>query len=181
MSSKQNNADKQTCRTHWKTESGEEISQAKLADILHMPRTSLINIINEMPPKALYNLTDALDYIFYRQIIKGQDEKVTMKNLKEQKLFYDVRRARADSRRAEITEERERHQLAVDRGHYIEKFEVASRITEISKDFSLKLFAMPDKIAAKLVIAKTAKEVKEILRSALRKLTEEVDSWSIFP
>lgn len=181
MSSKQNNADNKTTRTNWKTQSGEKITQTRLADILHRRRTTLSDIINEMPPEALTSLKDALDYIFYRDVLKPKDEIVTMKNMKEQKLFYDVRRARADSRKAEITEERERHQLAVDRGHYIERSEVESRVKEISQKFSTKLFAMPDKVASKLVLAKTAKEVKDILEAEMRKLTEEVDSWPIFP
>ena len=175
MSLKQNNA------VNWKTKSGKNITQTRLADILHKPESSLRYIIAEMPPEALTSLKDALDYIFYRAVLKPKDEIVTMKNMKEQKLFYDVRRARADSRKAEITEERERHQLAVDRGHYIEKSEVESRVKEISQKFSTKLFAMPDKVASKLVLAKTAKEVKEILEAEMRKLTEEVDSWPIFP
>ena len=56
-----------------------------------------------------------------------------------------------------------------------------SRVKEISQKFSTKLFAMPDKVASKLVLAKTAKEVKDILEAEMRKLTEEVDSWPIFP
>ena len=169
-------------KIHWETSQGMQVTPAILADILCMPISDLDNLINEMPPHALQNLKLAIEYIFLCHVgVNSEGEPTRLADMKSQKLFYDVRRARADSRKAEITEERERHSLLVDRGQYIEKSKVESRVTNISREFRLKLFALPEKLANKLLSAKTQREVKSIIVRELRKITEEIDKWPIFP
>lgn len=161
-------------QTNWTTKRGKQVTPTLLADILCIPRTTLYEMIKRMPTRAKSNLKDAIDFIFQEGRLKKGDEVVSVKKQRDQKLFYEVERAKTLAAKAEFDH-------AVRTEKYIEKAVVVSRVKEISVDFRTLLFAMPAREANKLLHASTPREVEEILKKALREITKQVDSWPVFP
>ena len=170
-------------KTDWKLQDGTIIPQTMLAEIIGKKDRNLRSEINKMPEYAKKDVKSFLEYYFTKDIVLTDEEgnKIKLIDLKEQKLLHDTRRAKHDANRARINEEREELEMDIKRGDYILREKVVHRIAEISKKFSTKLFAFPSRVASRLVSATTAEEVKTILKDELKKITEEIDSWPIFP
>ena len=166
----------------WAKKDGTPVTQTELANILHKDTREIRKLINQMPAYARNDLPKAIDWIHTKDILLTDEDgnKMKMVDLKEEKYFHDTRKSKHDANRSKISEEREGLENEITRGHYIEREKVVHRIAEISKKFSTKLFAFPNRVASRLVTASTAEEVKTILKDELKKITEEIDSWQIF-
>ena len=170
-------------KTDWKLEDGTIVSQRMLSRILGIEDRNLREYIDKMPEYARNNVHKAIEWWFTKDFVLTDKDGNKMKfvELKEEKFFHDTRKSKHDANRAKLGEEREELEMEITRGDYILREKVVHRIAEISKKFSTKLFAFPSRVASRLVSATTAEEVKTILKDELKKITEEIDSWPIFP
>lgn len=169
-------------KTDWALEDGTIVSQRMLARILGIKDRNLREFIDVMPEYARKNVHKAIEWFHTKDFVLTDSDgnKMKLVDLKEEKFFHDTRKAKHDANRAKLGEEREELEMEITRGDYILREKIVHRIAEISKKFSVKLFALPARVASRLVSASTAEEVKEILKEELKKITEEIDSWSIF-
>lgn len=169
-------------QTDWKLLDGTPITQVAVANFLHITDRELRYLIKEMPQHAKNNLLDALQWYFRREImVTDEDGNVAkLSDLKEEKLFHDTRKARHDANRSKTTDEKERHQLDIEKGIYVEREIVEQNVVSMSKEFSKKLFALPDRVVSLIMQAKGEVEVKKILNDELRNLTEEIDKMEVF-
>lgn len=136
-----------------------------------------------MPEHAKKNLADALEWYYLRELMVTDEEgnTVSIDDVKTELLFHQTRKARHDAAKAKIIEEKERYALDIEKGVYVEKEKVAHRVADISKKFSDKLFSLPNRVVSLIMQADSPTEVTKILTDELRKITEEVDEWQIFP
>ncbi|MYF97760.1 hypothetical protein F4212_01290 [Candidatus Poribacteria bacterium] len=181
MSEKQGRPKSQSDKYSWKWVDGTPITRQNIADLLNISLRQVDNIVNsEGCPlddfSAFLEWYHTKDFIIYDEEGAGY----SLNQLKQMKMAYDTRKAKHEANRAEIAEKRERHSLDVDESVYVEKEIVESRIMDISKRFGERLFALPSRVVKALMGATSEQEMKEILDSELRKLTEEVDSWKVF-
>ena len=79
-----------------------------------------------------------------------------------------------------MSEEKERHLFDAEKGLYVERQVVEHRIADISKAFSDKLYALPNRVSSLMMQAKSESEVKQILNAELRKITADIDEMEIF-
>ena len=170
-------------QTDWKLHDGTPITQVEVANFLHITDRQLRYLIKQMPEHAKNNLADALEWYFQRELMVTDEEgnQVRLDDVKTEKLFHETRRARHDAGKAKISEEKERHELDIMKGIFVEREIVEHRIADISKKFSDKLFALPSRVVSLIMQTDSPSEITKILTDELRKITEEVDSWQIFP
>lgn len=173
---------KTTLTPLWAKKDGTPVTQTELGNILHKDTREIRQLIRHMPDYARNDLPRAIEWIHTKDILLTDEDgnKMKMVDIKEEKLFHDTRKSKHDANRSKISEEREDLEMEITRGHYILKSDVINRIAEISKEFQSMLFAFPGRVASQLVSAKSATEVKSILKDELKKITKEIDSWQIF-
>lgn len=172
----------QSIKVDWRLPDGTIVSQRMLAEILGIKDRNLREFIDKMPEYARKNLKKCLEWIHTKDFVLTDSDgnKMKLVDLKEEKFFHDTRKSKHDANRSKINESKEELEMEITRGDYIEREKIVHRIAEISKQFSTKLFAFPNRVAPRLVTARTAEEVKSILKEELKKITEEIDSWPIF-
>ena len=167
-------------QTKW-TLDNRELTRNEVANLLGITDRHLYRLIPEMPQHAKDNLADALEWYYQREIMveDADGNAVKLSDLKSEKLFHDTRKARHDANRSKITEEKERLQLDIEKGIYVERELVEHNLADIDKELSTKLFALPARVASLMMQAKTEAEVKKILNDELRKITVEIDKMEV--
>ena len=166
----------------WVDSEGNSVSQAQVARWLHLKPQNFSKLVKKMPDNCLTHLPDALHWYFVRklQVVNSDGVATPISEVRQEKLLYETKRAKHDAEKSELAVERERFRMAVDQGQYVEKSALAQRIDQISKEFGLKLFAFPDRVAHRVMGAASAREVVDLLMAELRKITKEIDSWNLF-
>ena len=176
-----NNMGKPTQKYSWKWVDGTPITRQNIADLLGVSLRQVDNIINS-DGCPLDDFSAFLEWYFTKDFLIYDEEGAgyTLNQLKQMKLAYDTRKAKHDANRAEIAEQREKHDFQVDQDIYVERDLVESRIMDISKRFSEQLFDLPSRVVKALMGATSEQEMKEILESELRRLTTEIDQMDVF-
>ena len=168
-------------QTSWTLNDGTPVTQVQLANILHIEARDMRRHIRQMPAHCKKHLRDALEWYFQKDlIVEDEDGKVSVDDLKQERLFHEVRKLRHDANRSKVSEEKERHLFDAEKGLYVERQVVEHRIADISKQLSDKLFAMPARVSSLLMQAKSEAEIKHILNTGLREVTSEIDEMEIF-
>ena len=169
--------------TKWKLLDGTPVTQKQVADFLHITDRQIRYLIPQMPQHAKNNLGDFLEWYYQREIMVTDADGTAIKlsDLKEEELFHKTRKIRHDANRSKISEEKERFEFEINKGDFVEREQVTRRIAEISKQFSKKLFALPSRVVSLIMQADSPDEVTKVLNTELRKITEEIDTWQIFP
>ena len=142
-----------------------------------------------MPDHCKKNLPDAIDWYVNRGVKTenidedtkdGEGTFVSKDDLLMEKLVNEVKKLRHDANRSLISEDKERHDFDVQKGIYVERQVVEHRIADISKAFSDKLFAIPNRVSSLMMQAKSEAEIKHLLNTELRKTTADIDEMEIF-
>ena len=171
----------QSDKYSWKWVDGTAITRQNLADLLGVSLRQVDNLINT-DGCPLDDFSAFLEWYFTKDFMIYDEEGAgyTLNQLKQMKLAFDTRKAKHDANRAEIAEQREKHEFEVDQEIYVERDLVESRITDISKRFGERLFTFPNRVVKALMGATSEQEMKEILESELRRLTAEIDQMDVF-
>ena len=172
-------------QTEWKLKSGASVTQKQMADYLHISARHLRRLVAVMPDHCKKNLPDAIIWYVNRNLTTEdtRDAKapaVSVDELRLEKLVNEVKKLRHDANRSLISEDKERHDFDVQKGIYVERTVVEHRIADISKAFSDKLFAIPNRVSSLMMQAKSEAEVKRLLNAELRKITADIDEMEIF-
>ena len=176
-------------QTQWKLKSGASVTQKQMADYLHVSARHLRRLVAVMPDHCKKNLPDAIDWYVNRGVKTenidedtkdGEGTFVSKDDLLMEKLVNEVKKLRHDANRSLISEDKERHDFDVQKGIYVERQVVEHRIADISKGFSDKLFAIPNRVSSLMMQAKSEAEVKRLLNAELRKITADIDEMEIF-
>ena len=169
-------------QTDWTLSDGTPVKQTDLAKILHIEARDVRRQVAKMPTHCKTNLRDALEWYFQKDLVVTDEEGQTVKfdDLKQERLFHEVRKLRHDANRSAVNEEKERHSFDAEKGLFVERQTVEHRIADISKQLSDRLFAMPNRVSSLMMQAKSEAEVKHILNAELRKITADIDQMEVF-
>ena len=162
---------------------GKTVTQKQLAEICGVTVRTIRRYLQD--PDAPTDSLDAfVSWRFTKDIIvatEGDYAEMNLDQLKIAKLRSEARKAEHEANRSGIGEDRERFDFAVQKGEYVERDVILINLANVSIGMRDLLFALPDKVASRVMGCESLQEVVEVLKAELTDLAQEVDSWTIVP